>query len=48
MFNPITPSNMTTIITTASAANIIVANNADMERAAFMVAKTNGNINSLN
>lgn len=38
---------MTTIITTASAANVIIANNADMERAAHMVAKTNGNINPL-
>lgn len=38
---------MTTIITTASAANIIVANNADIERAAHMVAKTHGTINPI-
>lgn len=37
----------TVIITNTSAANIIMANNTDMERAAFMVAKTNGNINPL-
>ena len=38
---------MTTIITTTSAANVILANNADMERAAHMVAKTNGAINPI-
>ena len=38
---------MTTIITTASAANVIIANNADMERAAHMVAKTHGTINPI-
>ena len=38
---------MTTIITTASAANVILANNADVERAAHMVAKTNGPINPI-
>ena len=38
---------MTTIITTTSAANIIAANNVDLERAAHMVAKTNGNINPI-
>ena len=37
----------TVIITNTSAANIIMANNTDMERASFMVAKTNGNINTL-
>ena len=37
----------TTIITTTSAANVILANNADMERAAFMVAKTHGTINPI-
>ena len=37
----------TVIITNTTAANIIMANNTDMERAAFMVAKTNGNINPL-
>lgn len=37
---------MTTIIT-SSAANVIVANNADIERAAHMVAKTNGAINPI-
>ena len=37
----------TVIITNTSAANIIMANNTDMERASFMVAKTNGNINPL-
>ena len=37
----------TVIITKTSAANIIMANNTDMERATFMVAKTNGNINPL-
>ncbi len=34
----------TVVITNTSAANIIMANNTDMERAAFMLAKTNGNI----
>ena len=38
---------MTTIITTTSAANVILANNADIERAAHMVAKTNGAINPI-
>ena len=37
----------TVIITNTSAANIIMANNIDMERASFMVAKTNGNINPI-
>lgn len=37
----------TIIITNTSASNIIAANNTDMERAAFMVAKTNGNINPI-
>ena len=37
----------TVIITNTSAANIIMANNTDMERASFMVAKTNGNINPI-
>lgn len=37
----------TVIITNTTAANIIMANNTDMERASFMVAKTNGNINPL-
>ena len=35
----------TVIITNASASNIIAVNNDDMERASFMLAKTNGNIN---
>ena len=35
----------TIIITNASASNIIAVNNVDMERASFMLAKTNGNIN---
>lgn len=38
---------MNTIITTATISNVISANSADMERAAFMVAKTNGNINPI-
>ena len=37
----------TVVITNTSAANIIMANNTDMERASFMVAKTNGNINPI-
>ena len=37
----------TVIITNTSAANIIMANNTDMERASFMVAKTNGTINPI-
>ena len=37
----------TIVITNTSAANIIMANNTDMERAAFMVAKTNGTINPI-
>ena len=36
---------MTTIITTTSASNVISVNNADIERAAHMIAKTNGTIN---
>lgn len=35
------------IITNTSASNIIAASNTDMERAAFMVAKTNGTINPI-
>lgn len=37
----------TVIITNASASNIIALNNVDMERASFMLAKTNGNINPI-
>ena len=37
---------MTTSIATI-ASNIIAVNNTDMERASFMVAKTNGNINPI-
>ena len=37
----------TVIITNTTAANIIMANNTDMERASFMVAKTNGTINPI-
>ena len=38
---------MTTIITTSTAANVIAANNVDLERAAFMVAKTRGQIDPI-
>lgn len=38
---------MTTLITNTSATNVILANNADIERAAFMVAKTHGTINPI-
>lgn len=38
---------MTTIITATSAANVIAANNVDLERAAFMVAKTHGRIDPI-
>ena len=38
---------MTTIIATSTAANAIAANNVDLERAAFMVAKTHGTINPI-
>lgn len=41
MFNP---QHHTTMNTNA---NIITTNNADLERAAFMVAKTNGTINPI-
>lgn len=37
----------TILITNTSASNIIAANNVDIERASFMVAKTNGNINPI-
>ena len=33
--------------TTTIASNIIAVNNTDMERASFVIAKTNGNINPL-
>lgn len=37
----------TIIITNTSASNVLAINNVDMERAAFMLAKTNGNINPI-
>lgn len=37
----------TILITNTSDSNIIAANNVDIERASFMVAKTNGHINPI-
>lgn len=37
----------TVIITNTSASNVIAASNIDMERASFMVAKTNATINPI-
>lgn len=44
MFNPLIDFDMTTA---TIASNIIAVNNTDMERASFVIAKTNGNINPL-
>ena len=38
---------MTTVISSSTASKFIAVNNTDMERAAFMVAKTNGTINPI-
>ena len=38
---------MNTVITSATASKFIAVSNADMERAAFMIAKTNGTINPI-
>ena len=46
MFNLLMDFDMTTTIATI-ASNIIAVNSTDMERASFMIAKTNGNINPL-